>query len=159
MSLSKSAEPSAQTLPPVSRLIVCERSGEWAAALRIELIQSGVKLRECRGLPDAWTALAETSGAFLVAEATRENLSELAERLSRLRRDFPLARAAVVADRGLAECEWFMREAGAIHFVTSPRQLQPLAALVVRHLAGVPPPPQSVAEQIWASLPWARHTS
>jgi hypothetical protein len=142
-----------------SRLIVCERSGEWAAALRSELAESGVNVWECRRLDDAWSALAETGSAFLVAEASGENLRELAERLSRLRCDFPHARAAVVADRDLAECEWFMREAGAIHFLTSPRELQQLTGLIIRHLANVPLPAQTLADQIWATLPWARHSS
>ena len=52
-----------------------------------------------------------------------------------------MARLAVVADRSLAGYEWLMREAGAVHFVCSPRQVGPLAQLACRHLAQVPPPP------------------
>jgi len=138
----------------VSRLIVCERSGEWSAALRVELDGSGVRLWECRRLAEAWAALAETNSAFVVVEATRENLDELLERLLWMSRDFPRARAAVVADRDLARCEWLAREAGAVHFLVSPRRLAPLAGLVARHLANVPAPPQTFVERIWASLPW-----
>ena len=168
MSLPSTAPISPQSLSPATRLIVCERTGEWTAALRRELApvcdhpnaDGGVKIWECRRLAEAWTALAETRAAFLVAEATSKNLGELVERVSWLRRDFPQARAAVVADRSLAKCEWIVREAGAIHFLTSPRQLPPLVGLVVRHLAnpGAPGlPAQTLTEQIWASLPWARH--
>jgi hypothetical protein len=139
---------------PAARLIVCERMGEWSAALRVELAESGVRMWECRRLTEAWAALAESAGAFVIVEATRENLPELLERLSWLDRDYPLARAAVVADRGLAEYEWLVREAGAVHFLTSPRGLAPLARLVVRHLANVPVPEQPLVERIWATLPW-----
>ena len=156
MSLPHSASISPQSLSPASRLIVCERSGDWAAGLRKELADSSVKVFECRRLEEAWAALVESNTAFLIAEATSGNLSELVERLKWLRRDSPHARAAVVADRGLPDCEWLVREAGAIHFLDSPRQLQPLAMLVIRHLANVPLPAQTLAEQIWASLPWAR---
>ena len=76
--------------------------------------------------------------------------------MARQPREFPMARLAVVADRGLAGHEWLMREAGAVHFVCSPRQVGTLAQLACRHLAQVPPPQQSLAERIWASLPWAR---
>jgi hypothetical protein len=138
-----------------SRLIVCERTGQWSTALRWELANSGVRLWECRRLAEAWTALIETSGAFVIVEATPGNLDDLLQRLSWLRRDFPHARAAVVAERGLARCEWFVREAGAVHFQASPRRLASLAGLAIRHLANVPVPSQPLAERIWASLPWA----
>ncbi len=149
-----SSPPAMPAVAPASRLIVCERSGQWSAALRLELAESGVRIWECRRLAEAWSALAETSAAFVIAEATGRNLDELLQRLSWLRRDYPFARAAVVADRGLAQCEWLTREAGAVHFLTSPRQLAPLAGIVVRHLANVPLPVQTLAERIWASLPW-----
>jgi len=157
MSLSNSALISPKSLSPGSRLIVCERTGEWTAALRKELVDLNVKVFECRRLAEAWAALAQTNAIFLIAEATSGNLSELVERLKWLRRDFPHARAAVVADRSLTDCEWLVREAGAIHFLASPRQLQSLVTIVIRHFAIVPLPAQTLTEQIWASLPWARH--
>ncbi len=127
--------------------------------MRKELADSSVKTFECRRLEEAWAALAGTNTAFLIAEANSGNLSDLVERLKWLRRDFPHARAAVVADRSLADREWLMREAGAIHFLTSPRELSPLTKLVVRHLANLPQATQTVAEQIWGSLPWTRYST
>jgi hypothetical protein len=139
---------------PAARLIVCERAGQWSAALRVELAESGVRVWECRRLAEAWSALAETPGAFVIAEVTQENVAELLERLSWLGRDFPFARAAAVADRGFAQYEWLVREAGAVHFMTSPRRLAPLAGIVLRHLANVPVPEQPLVDRIWATLPW-----
>ena len=49
---------------------------------------------------------------------------------------------------------WLMREAGAVHFVDSVRQVGLLARLACRHLAQVPPPQQTLTERIWAGLPW-----
>jgi hypothetical protein len=147
-------EESPPQTPPTARLIVCERTGEWSAGLRVELAESGVRLWECRRLAEAWTALAESPGSLVIAEVRRENLAELLQRLIWLDRDFPLARAVVVADRGLARYEWLLREAGAVHFLASPRKLAPLVRLAARHIASVPVPEQSLAEQIWATLPW-----
>ena len=146
--------PTSSPAAAAARLIVCERTGEWSAALRVELAESGLRLWECRRLAEAWSALAESAGAFVIAEVTRENIGELLQRLSWLDRDYPLARAAVVADRGLAPYEWLVREAGAVHFLTLPRRLGPLARLALRHLANVPVPEQSLIERIWATLPW-----
>ena len=137
-----------------ARLIVCERSGQWSIGLRGELAETGVRLWECRSLPEAWEALSQTPAACLIAEATQENLEILLRRMAWFSRDFPQARIAVVAQRNMARFEWLLREAGAVHFLTSPRRLAPLAGLVVRHLANVPPPPQTMVQRIWASLPW-----
>ncbi len=137
-----------------ARLIICERSGLWSVALRGELAEAGVRLWECRSLPEAWEALAQTPSAFVIAEAVRENLDNLLRRMAWFSRDFPQGRIAVVAQKNMARFEWLLREAGAVHFLTSPRRLTPLAGLVVRHLANVPLPAQTMVQRIWASLPW-----
>jgi hypothetical protein len=137
-----------------TRLIVCERTGRWAVALRRELAGAGIRVWETRTLDDGWTELAQSPASFMVAELGH-NVARLLSRMGRLPREFPAARLAVVADRSLASYERLMREAGAVHFVGSLRQVGPLARLACRHLAQVPPPQQSLTERIWASLPWA----
>ncbi|MGA2065285.1 MAG: hypothetical protein ABSG86_09955 [Thermoguttaceae bacterium] len=136
------------------RLIVCERSGQWAAALRRELADAGLRVWETRSLADAWEALAATPAAFLVLELLGANAEPLLGRMAWLGRDFPRSRAAVVASRRLAAYESLAREAGAVHFACSLRHLAPLARMIVRHLAELPPPQQTLLERIWASLPW-----
>ncbi len=140
--------------PSSARLIVCERSGSWSAALRSELAETGVRVWQCRSLPEAWEAMAQTPAAFVIAEAARENLDSLLRRMAWFCRDFPQGRIAVVAPRNMARFEWLLREAGAVHFLTSPRRLTPLAGAVVRHLANVPLPSLTMVDRIWASLPW-----
>ena len=41
----------------------------------------------------------------------------------------------VLAERAMSECEWIVREAGAVHFTSSPRNLVPVARLATRILA------------------------
>ena len=141
--------------PAAARLIVCERSGRWAVALRRELTQ-GVRVYETRSLADCCAMLAEAPASFIVVELAAGGEAALFGALDRLDRDFPLARLAVVADRLRADDGWAIREAGAVHFVCSPRRLGPLAGLACRHLAAAPLPPRDLAEQIWAGLPWRR---
>jgi hypothetical protein len=141
-----------------ARLIVCETSGRWAVALRRELAAAEVRVHETRSLADCWTMLAESPASFLVVELSAGNSAALLQRMARLQREFPLARVAVVADRSLAGYEWLLREAGAVHFLCSPRQCGPLANLARRHLAQAPSPPRSLADRIWADLPWARQS-
>lgn len=136
-----------------ARLIVCERSGRWAVALRRELADAGVRISETRTLADCWSELVESPASFVVLELGGD-VAGLLGRMASQPRDFPRARLAVVADRSLAGYQWLMREAGAVHFLCSSRQVGSLAQLACRHLAQVPPPLQSLTERIWTSLPW-----
>jgi ActR/RegA family two-component response regulator len=136
-----------------AKLIVCERTGRWAVALRRELAEVGVRVWETRTLADCRDELAANPASFAVIEL-RANVEGLLRLLARQQRQFPAARLAVVAGRSQADYEWLMREAGAVHFLCSPRQVAVLARLACRHLAEVPPPQQSLAERIWAGLPW-----
>jgi PleD family two-component response regulator len=140
--------------PSVSaRLLVCERTGRWAVALRRELAEAGVRVWETRTLDDCCQELAESPASFVILEVGG-NVVGLLRCLARQRREFPRARMAVVADRRWAGYEGLLREAGATSFLSSPRRIAELAQLACRHLAQVPPPVQSLAERIWAGLPW-----
>jgi len=160
-----------------ARLILCERTGRWAAALRRELEAQQRKRASCaeppagisdktyvsplpprveetRSLARAFRALAEAPASFLIVELSRANVDALLGRMAELARWFPLARLAVLSDRRLAGYGWLMREAGAVWHTCSPRRLAPLAALARRHLVSGPRPRRTLREQIWAGLPW-----
>jgi hypothetical protein len=137
-----------------ARLIVCERFGQWAVALRRELGRGEPLLHETRSLPECWEFLAGRPASFVVAELTRANARALLDRMIGMASEFPWARAAVVAPRTLADCEWLIRAAGAVHFVVSPRWVGPLAGVALHHLESAPKPQRSLSQQVWESLPW-----
>lgn len=139
-----------------ARLIVFEWTGSWALALRRHLASSA-RLWPARSLAQAWDALALAPASFLVLELSRNNAEALVARLLRLERDWPLARAAVVADRSLAAYEWLVRQAGAVHFACTPRLAPSLADLARRHLAAAPQPERDPVQTIWANLPWGEN--
>lgn len=139
-----------------ARWIVCERTGRWATALRREVDGTRARIYETRSLCDGWDELGRAAGSFVVAELTQTNLGELLDRLATLGRQDPWARAGVVAERALVPYEDLVREAGAVCFVTSPREAALLAAVAERHLDQVPSPSRGLQEQIWAALPWSR---
>ena len=92
---------------------------------------------------------------FLQFKHAANDVTEaLLDRIVRLGKEFPPARAAVVAERDLAPCEWLVRESGAVHFCVSPREAGPLARLAVRHLEAAPQPERTLVQQIWDELPW-----
>jgi hypothetical protein len=137
-----------------SCVIVCERTLRWATAIRRHL-GSDIRLRQTRGLGECAHELAAAPASLLALEVTRENLSGVLTLLSDLGRKFPLARAMVLAERGLEPYEWLLREAGAVHFTTSPREPDELARLATRHVNRVGVSETHWAARIWSSLPWS----
>ncbi len=140
-------------MPMTSRLIVCERKGIWAARMRAHLPPRLV-LRETRSLAECRAELAQAPASFVVVESTAANLADVARLLADAGRDFPLARCAAVAQRALQSYEGLLREAGAVHFATSPRTAGVMAHIASRHLEQLPTPRTSFVAQIWESLPW-----
>jgi hypothetical protein len=142
--------------PP--RVIVYERSGRWAAALR-EQLPPEFSLAETRSLGECAAELALSPGSLLALEVTERNLSAIVDLLSSLNRRDSLARALVLASDGLAASDGLLREAGAVHFVTSTRAASALKQVFENHFRRVPLPPRNLADSVWESLPWADATA
>jgi len=141
------------------RLIVFERTGRWAVALRRELsdrLSSSQEIRiwETRGMEACRRMLSESPSALVVAEATRANIEELLAYVAQWSREFPASRIAVVTERSLAPYEAILRETAAVHVVYSTRQLREVAGLAIQHLRRAAMPLRTIHEQIWDDLPW-----
>jgi hypothetical protein len=113
-------------------------------------------------LDQLWRRLVELPTALAALELTAENVRPLLAVLLRMEDELPEARAFVVAERKLAGYESLVREAGAVHFVVSPRSLGEVAELARRrtiqlasaavHRAGDLEDPRPT---ILANLPWS----
>jgi hypothetical protein len=136
-----------------ARLVVCERDGSWAVALRRELAEAGLRVWETRTLAACQAMLAESPASFAVLELTPQ-IEEILDCIENWQAEFPQFRFAIAADRSLAHYRWLMQEAGAADFIYSLRNVGRLAQTACRHLAQVPPLLQSLTERIWANLPW-----
>ena len=134
-----------------ARLIVSEKRGGWAAALRRE---TDCRVYETRSLAACWRELAHWPHSFLVLELTLDNAEELIRRLPDLGREFPGAVAVIVTERRVGALQWLLRESGAAHVAASPRCLRPVAQMARRHLATAPELDLPTTQRILASLPW-----
>ena len=105
-----------------------------------------IRLRETRSLDESRREMAAMAPCLAAVEVTPANLVAALELLAAASRLFPLVRVVAVADRGCEAFEWLLREAGAIHFTTSPRDADVLVRLAVRHAARVPAAPVAFAE-------------
>ena len=136
-----------------ARFLVCEKSGAWATALRREPRLSGVRIHQLRSLADCREALVARPACIAALEATPENLDRVLEFITHSQ-DLPSARIIVLAARNLAGCQWYLREAGAVHVVLGRRNLELAASVVHRHLEDAPAEPDE-RQRITSRLPWA----
>ena len=141
--------------PSPARLIVCERGGQWSAALRGELAEAGVRLWECRRLQEAWEALAQTPAAFVIAEAAEREPRRPLATDGLVLAGFPqCANRRGRPTRSMARCEWLVARGRGGSF----SHVAPAASAPGR--PGGPASGQCAAaiaelvERIWASLPW-----
>src|SRR5262249_28070256 len=141
------------------RLIVCERTTFWAAALRRLLSECEIQVRQTRSLDECRKELAAAPASLVVLELSPGNVLGVLQCLTDWNGEFPLARPVVVAERGLAAFEWLVREAGAVDFISSPRRLGFLAGIARRHAERLPVSLSDPAEQIWSTLPWSAYAA
>jgi hypothetical protein len=165
---------------PDGQLIVLERDGHWAAALRQELgresrillpVPKGegavewrrrstgrpvlVRIVEIRSWRECWERLAQCPTALVAAELTVEGAGHMLAALSRSDREFPKAALVALADRRLASYRDLIREAGAVHFIISPRRLGEVSELLRRRAERFPAEAaDNPTDKIRENLPW-----
>jgi hypothetical protein len=137
-----------------SQVIVCERAGTWSAVLQRHL-PLATRLRQVRSLRECDAKLRAAADSLVVVELVPARRAAVIAWLVQLARQFPFARAIVVADRGAEAYEPLAREAGAIHFTTSPRDLAGWNVMVRNQSRRHAHPKADFAERIWAELPWS----
>lgn len=133
-----------------TRLILCEKSGRWAAWLRRLAGGEARWIVETRSLPQLRRELGEHPASLCGMEATRRNVGQVVQSIARIRDDFPAAGIVVLCDNETAAYEAVIREAGAAQVIASPRQVDPLHRIWRRHCRQHPPAEETLMDNILA---------
>jgi DNA-binding response OmpR family regulator len=133
-------------------VVICESDGQWAVRLRRALQSDRIRLRETRRLVDCQAEVAGSTASLVLLEWSAARRVELAEFVERITRQFPGVNVLALAARDAAGDEWLAREAGAIHFTSSPRALQPLLRLIRRHCDRAASTEDDSSQQFFKSL-------
>jgi hypothetical protein len=140
----------------IEPLIVLELDGHWAAALRRAIGEPAVRLVEVRSWDECWRRLQEHPSALVGVELTDANIDAVVAALGRIDRQFPQAAPLIFAERKLARYRGALCEAGALHFVTSPRELGGVNEILCRrsHFSETVAGASNRLDEIVAELPW-----
>jgi hypothetical protein len=138
-----------------ARVIVCEKTGRWAFALRRALRGPQPRVTETRSLAGCWRELDQAPASLVAVEFSPESSEAILRRLLDLRSRYRWARAIVLAERGLEPFEWILREAGAVHVQFSPRSMIATARLIQRFTHSVPSADIGLHEAVRRRLPFA----
>jgi hypothetical protein len=136
-----------------ARLIVCEKTGRWAAALRRALKGQSAAIVPVRSLTQCQATLNAAPASLAAVEVTAANLAASVEFFTQTARH-PLARLAALIPAELAGAELLLREAGAVDVLISLAQAPRLARLFVRQQRLSPAADRSFQQLVAERLPW-----
>jgi len=135
---------------PAPSLVVCEKSGVWAVALRAALADDASTVIETRSFTDCEAALQTTGMAAIEAlPDDRDDLLQLIVRLAS--HGVPVA---VLTSASFRAWEPLLREAGALHVIYNRRQARSIARIFGRYQQQIESTPLSLEEQIKERMPW-----
>ncbi len=156
-----------------ARIIVCERNGQWAAALRRTITASVTsvgplqlqnylkrgdnwysRICETRSLSECWEETERHPASLIVLELTEANAKAVALGLANVVKRFYHCRVVAVMKYSLSEYALLMREAGAVCTVLSPREMETVVAIAQLHFAEQPEPIRDFRALVMAALPW-----
>lgn len=138
-----------------ARIIVCEKTGRWAAALRCMPQLASVSICEVRMLNECSARLRESPASVLVIETVGDRVTDLCRWLAEQTDRFADMRCVIVVSSPDRPAEAVLRTAGAHHVVGNVVELNRLAHWITRHIAQAPSHRASVRQWTWARLPWA----
>ncbi len=115
-------------------VIICEATGHWATAAR-RSAPAGLTIAETRTIDELRRQLDQAPRAIAVLELAKESTDDTVRAISELSDNYPSSLVLVVADRSLVAWHGLCREAGATHFIASPRQIGDIVGIIQRRKA------------------------
>ena len=144
-----------------SRLILCEKTARWAAALRAALPVGSQELQiiETRSFRGCEEALARSPASLVAVEVTSTNLEAALDFVSRTNSQHPHAAIIALISPEVLAAAPLLREAGAIDVAGSVLELSRLARLAQRHFRQAPLEPFTARQFVADRLPWPAHAT
>lgn len=133
-------------------IVVCEKSGEWAR--QFGRLGCSDRILETRSREDCLHAIQTHAGCLAAVEVDSEACQRAAKWVWTVQQRHRQTAILVMIPPGFDELGWCLREAGAVHVITSTLDLRRSKRLIKRHLRRIRELPLSLEERIWNNLPW-----
>ena len=144
-----------------SRLVVCEKSGEWANRLRHSLGDAGKWIVETRSLVQLAEALQRHPSSLVLIELSLHNLERAAACVDELYRQYSACGLVAVvpsqsvnASPGWESIEWKLREIGVEAVIRTPLEISTLCRLWALHCRVHTPYDPTMYDRLIQQLPW-----
>jgi hypothetical protein len=138
----------------MAQLIICEKRGIWAAALRWHQKSHRISMLGTRSLMDARSELQRAPDSVAALEATTASVEGVLRLLLESRLAWPRSRIIVLLTNEVAGFDELCWESGAALVVVSPRRLDLVMRFVQKCLAMQEPLEMTMRERVWTELPW-----
>jgi hypothetical protein len=136
------------------RLIVCEKTGRWAAALRPALGSRPPQIVETRSFAGCEAALVESAYSLVALETTAASLEAVLGFIGLVMIRFPRCYVAALLAPEARGAALLVREAGAIAAIDSVLDAGQVARLARRQLAQAPSAQTGLQDSVWERMPW-----
>lgn len=141
------------------RLILCEKTGHFAPAVRRELANNSPRIVETRSLSGCEAALAESPESLVAIEVTAANLESVIDFLAHFSHRYPRASFIALLTAETEAAETLLAEAGAVSVFRSILDAPALAHLAKRKSLGASPIDLSLPDFVAQRLPWPAHAT
>ena len=138
-----------------AQFIICEKSGNWAAAFRWHRGSHALLLHETRSLIDARAALASSPSSVIALETHSLNAEGVVHLTMESHRTWPNSRILILLARDVRSLDDLFWELGAALVVHSPRRVDRVVRFVERCLVQPKSPDLPTREWVWSRLPWS----
>ena len=148
-----------QPFADTTRLIVCEKSGEWAKRLRRSLPDRGRWIVETRSANQTLATAEKYTTSFTLLEVTANHVPRAATLIEEIQQRFPKSRISVALPPNHypsvhGETPWLIRELGVVSVLHSSRGIRSFAHLWGAHCRIHPPKEQTLRQRVFEKLPW-----
>lgn len=146
--------------PHSTRLILYEKSGEWANRLRRIRPQMAKWIIETRSLNQLAGALQHHPSSFVQVDLSHSNLGKTIQGFAEIRERYPKSLWVAAIPRASEHskaanrCESILQEFGFACSIRSPRDVSSLSRWWSRHCKLHPPREVTFRELVFDKLPW-----
>lgn len=136
-------------------LIVCERTGHWAALLRAAMDHDAIPIVETRSWAACEEAVIRSPESLVAVEVTSETVERVLTFVAAVQSRFSRIRCVGLTSEDIAGSECLLREAGLVDIVQSTLEIPRLIRFAKRLQQHAPEAETDLVTFVDSKMPWS----